>query len=244
MSIRFAVSKLADPGIAIRDLRFYLHQVELLDDNGQAHAVQLTPISPWQSERVALIALTGSPGNAELHGQVAHSAKFTGIRFTVGVPFALNHANPLTAAAPLNRADLFWTWASGYKFMRVDLAEDSVAKENLAKPGLTKPGREWAFHLGSTGCSSASALRPPALPCAQPNTIRVELRGFDPTQQPVQVQLNELIDAMHATTTAACTGDYQHNPSCAVAYSRTGLDVASGQCSGGVCSAQRLFGIE
>jgi uncharacterized repeat protein (TIGR04052 family) len=237
VSIRFAISKVAAPGIEIRDLRFYLHQVELLDDAGQARAVTLSPLSPWQSEQVALLDLSSANGNRMLQGRVAPvgqtAKRYTGIRFTLGVPFDLNHANPLTAAAPLNHTDLFWNWNSGYKFMRLDLVERRAEQH-----------REWSFHLGSTGCSSVSALRPPALPCAQPNVVRVELRGFDPTQQPVLVQVNELVEALQATTAAACTGDYQHNPACADAYRRTGLNLASGDCSGGVCREQRLFGIE
>jgi uncharacterized repeat protein (TIGR04052 family) len=233
VSIRFAASKLPTPGIEIRDLRFYVHQVELLTDAGQFQGVNLAAIAPWQSERVALIDLASAAGNRAVQGVVDRGnqprARYIGIRFTVGVPFELNHANPLIAAAPLDRTDLFWNWNSGYKFMRVDLGERE---------------RDWSFHLGSTGCSSESALRPPASPCAQPNTMRIEVRGFDPSQQPLYLNVNELANAMHAANFAACTGDYQHNAACAGAYSKTGLDVLSGQCEAGVCKSQSLFGVE
>jgi uncharacterized repeat protein (TIGR04052 family) len=150
-----------------------------------------------------------------------------GVRFSVGVPFDLNHSNPLTAAAPLNRTELFWSWQLGYKFLRVELTDDQHAS---------------AFHLGSTGCSSASALRPPQQPCAQPNVMRVELRGFDPMTQPIRVQTAALVAALKQTA-QACTGEYEREPACAAALATTGLDAKSGVCAGadGLCSDQQLF---
>jgi uncharacterized repeat protein (TIGR04052 family) len=230
VEIRFDLSKEATDIAAVRDLRFYLHDVELLT-NDQAYAVKLV-VTPWQSQRVALISLVDSVAshNSALQGIVASKGDYNGLRFTLGVPFDLNHANPLIASAPLNQPELFWSWNSGYKFMRVDLV-DHVNQE-----------REWSFHLGSTGCSSASALRPPQSPCAQPNLVRVELRGFDPTKQVVRLRLSELISAMHAANFAVCVGDYQHNAACAAAYSTTGLDVTTGKCADDVCKTQQLFG--
>src|SRR5262245_14312020 len=159
VSIRFDVAPGGD-GAALRSLQFYVHDLELLDEHGKPHRFALDATAPWQSERVALLDLAGdlSRRNATVTGTVDADApeRFAGLRFTVGVPFELNHGNPLTQAAPLDRSDLFWTWQSGHKFLRVDLAADD---------------REWSFHLGSTGCSSASALRPPGTACAQPNEI-------------------------------------------------------------------------
>jgi uncharacterized repeat protein (TIGR04052 family) len=227
VAVRFAV----DPAhqSVIRDLRFYVHDLSLIDAEGAVHTVKLSAAAPWQSERVALLDLAGSPAdrNDAVRGTTAAGEKFNGVRLTLGVPFDLNHANPLTAAAPLNRGDLFWAWQTGYKFLRVDLAEQ---------------GREWSFHLGSTGCSSASALRPPAAPCAQPNLLRVVLRGFDPLAQPVRIDLARLMDAMRAAEYRACTGDYAHDAACMAAYSLTGLSLDTGRCADDVCVDQQLFG--
>ena len=150
------------------------------------------------------------------------------MRFSIGVPFEANHANQLTAVAPLNRAELFWSWQSGYKFFRLELTDQEHAS---------------AFHLGSTGCSSASALRPPKESCAQPNVIRVELQGFDPLSQPIAVRVADIVAALQQSGEAACTGDYEREPACAAAFAITGLDVRNGRCNGedGVCSSQRLF---
>jgi uncharacterized repeat protein (TIGR04052 family) len=223
VSIRFAVSDSA--GATLGDLRFYIHDIELLTSDGQAQALRLKPDNRWQSERVGLIDLVGSDRNEMATGFIAGElVKFSGTRFVLGVPFDLNHANALQAAAPLNRGDLFWTWQSGYKFLRLD-----VRSQN----------REHAFHLGSTGCSSASALRPPSQPCAQPNVITVELRGFDPLTQPIVFNVTELAASL-ANAEQPCTGDY--TSACSAAFALTGLDLATGRCDD-ICRAQRLFGV-
>jgi uncharacterized repeat protein (TIGR04052 family) len=213
----------------VRDLRFYVSDIELLDEAGRGYPVSLRSDEQWQNERVALIDMAGDNSNSSIRGEVAGAelsgAELSGIRFTLGVPFELNHANPMTAAAPLNRGDLFWSWQSGYKFLRVDLADAA---------------REWSFHLGSTGCVSASALRASEAPCAQPNRVEVELRGFDPTREPILVRVDELFRSMHARESGTCTGNYAHDPACADIYSKTGLSPRDGQCET-ACSTQRLF---
>jgi uncharacterized repeat protein (TIGR04052 family) len=223
VNIRFAVQETT--GATLDDLRFYIHDVELLTDAGKSFALRLRADNKWQNERVALLDLTGAERNEAVTGSIAGEvATFVGIRFKVGVPFDLNHADVLQAVAPLNRGDLFWTWQSGYKFLRLDVRTQE---------------REHAFHLGSTGCSSASALRPPSQPCAQPNVITVELRGFDPLTQPIVFKVGELITAL-ADAAQPCTGDYAST--CAAAFALTGLDPATGRCDD-ICKAQRLFGV-
>jgi uncharacterized repeat protein (TIGR04052 family) len=218
----------------VEHLEFYVHSVTLLTEEGAEQALTLKSDMPWQSERVALIDMTGG-GRAFLTGQ-APEGRYTGVRFSVGVPFDLNHSNPLSEGAPLDRAEMFWAWQSGYKFLRLDLSPTEHAA---------------AFHLGSTGCSSASALRPPRQPCAQPNVMRIELRGFDPLAQPITIHIGEIASAL-LPDGRACTGDYAQ-PGCSVAYSVTGLNWQSGSCMSeqtgapnsdeGVCSSQRLFAV-
>lgn len=205
-------------GTVVHQLQFYVHDIELVDQAGGVHPVRI-------DGALALIDLTGSgktrvtsvPGT--LTGKPPSS--YRAVRFTVGVPFALNHANPLTAAPPLDRGELFWAWQSGYKFLRADFVAD---------------GLESTFHLGSAGCSSASALRPPASPCAQPNLVRVELAG-DALKSVVRFH-PEVLGA------GRCTGNYADNPDCFASYAATGLDIATGKCLGGSCASQRLWTLE
>ena len=194
-----------------RVLQFYVHEIELIDEHGKPYPFRFTAESPGQNERVVLVDLAGDPStprHTSVRGTVAgEGGEYSGIRFTIGVPFELNHANPLTAPAPLDRGEMFWNWQSGHKFLRAD---------------LVRSGREWSFHLGSTGCSSASALRPPAQPCAQSNEMQIELKG-NPLRDVVRLRLEPLIAAAQAANYVVCTGDYQQDPACKDAYATTGL---------------------
>jgi uncharacterized repeat protein (TIGR04052 family) len=206
-------------GVELRSLQFYVYDIELLDEKGTAHPLQIAgPVA-----LVDLAGAAGTPRNPGIRGRLAGGpeSNYRAIRFTVGVPFALNHANPLTAKPPLDRGDLFWTWQTGYKFLRADFVSD---------------GKEASFHLGSTGCSSASAMRPPAAPCAQPNRLRIELAGN---------ALNSVV-RFHPEVLGAgtCTGNYAHDPACATGYAATGLQADSGECTGGLCTKQGLWTLD
>jgi uncharacterized repeat protein (TIGR04052 family) len=221
--------KLESESVEVRRLQFYVADIELLRGDGGWQPFELIADEAWQSDRVALLDLLGpQPERRAVVSGQAPKSSYTGVRFSVGVPFDANHGNQLIAAAPLNRAELFWSWQSGYKFFRLELTDQEHAS---------------AFHLGSTGCSSASALRPPKESCAQPNVIRVELQGFDPLSQPIAVRVADIVAALQQSRDAACTGDYEREPACAAAFAITGLDVRNGKCTGanGVCSSQRLF---
>jgi uncharacterized repeat protein (TIGR04052 family) len=229
VTIRFGISP-ADAGVTARDLKLYVHDIELLDENHRPHPLVLTSNAPWQNDRIALIDLAGAgERNMIVTGTVAApAARYSGIRFTVGVPFELNHGSPLTARAPLDRGDMFWAWQSGHKFLRVDFATDA---------------REWSFHLGSTGCSSASALRPPQSACAQPNLIRVELAG-EPLSSTVRLHVDRLAAAMRAADFATCTGEYARDPACTAPFALTALRTDSGACTDASCSEQQLWTLE
>jgi uncharacterized repeat protein (TIGR04052 family) len=206
-------------GTTLRSLQFYVYGIELLDERGLSHPLQI-------STNLALVDLAGNaeiPRATSVSGTLdtSTSTNYRGIRFTVGVPFELNHANPLKAAAPLDRGDLLWTWQTGYKFLRADFVVD---------------GTEASFHLGSTGCSSASALRPPSAPCAQPNRLRIELTG-----NPLAGVIRFHPEILGKGT---CTGNYAHDPACAVGYASTGLQLDSGQCADPYCPAQKLWTLD
>lgn len=207
-----------------------MHDIELIDENRRPYPLILTANAPWQNERVALLDLAGAGlQSTTVTGTVAApAARFSGVRFTVGVPFELNHGNPLTAPAPLDRGEMFWTWQSGHKFLRVDLATEA---------------REGSFHLGSTGCSSASALRPPRAACAQPNLLRVELQG-DPLHSTIRLRVDRLAAAMRTAGFTTCTGEYARDPACTAPFALTGLRTDSGVCADAACSEQQLWTLE
>jgi hypothetical protein len=46
------------------------------------------------------------------------------MRFTLGLSETLNESDPTVADAPLNDFGMHWSWASGYKFIRIDGQRD------------------------------------------------------------------------------------------------------------------------
>jgi uncharacterized repeat protein (TIGR04052 family) len=135
----------------------------------------------WQSQQVALIRSAPDCKETAINSTVTAKINGVGVNydadaktpvtlsFNVGVPFAVNHQNPLTQASPLNDSSMFWVWRNGYKFIRWDMQSES--------------GDSWSFHLGSVGCESAAMVRAPQKPCAQPNLIPVEVTlPFDSIQ--------------------------------------------------------------
>ena len=134
-----------DNDIGLSDLRFYVSELAYVDDAGRKVPVQLQADGQWQSDAVALLDLENGLGRCDNGTQVTNArilgdispGSYVELQFDIGVPFALNHANPLQAEPPLNDPAMHWHWRSGYKFMRIGIA--------------TNDDRFWT-HLGSTGC--------------------------------------------------------------------------------------------
>tara|TARA_B100001059_G_scaffold109412_1_gene109275 strand:- start:29647 stop:30414 length:768 start_codon:yes stop_codon:yes gene_type:complete len=164
-------------------LRFYLSDFKL---NQQP---QLLTITPWQQPGLALLG-TDCHGNDNWQLTFAEPLAPGQLSFTLGLPFAINHQNPLTAISPLNFSEMFWSWQLGYKFLRLD---------------MQGPDYGWAFHLGSTGCQSASVLRPPALPCRAVNTFEVTL-DYQPNQK-LQLNLAALLSDIVLSQQNSCMSD-------------------------------------
>lgn len=144
---------LREPGWQLSQLQFYLADFSL---DGQPLALV---DSAWQNPTLALL---GTDCHSEAHWQLWFAKPLPDgeLQFSVGVPAALNHQNPLTARHPLQQADMHWSWQSGYKFFRLD---------------LQGPAGGWSMHLGSTGCQSASVMRAPTEPCKAPNRPQVRI---------------------------------------------------------------------
>lgn len=208
-----AVDCASESGVTLADLRFFVHDVALLDQAGGATPLKLAPVAPWQSDRVALVDLeTGADAcrdgtrgvNAAIAGRASNDS-YVGLAFTVGVPFDLNHADPIAAKAPLDDTAMHWHWMGGYKFLRAAIK--------------TAPGTSW-IHLGSTGCRGTIG-RIDA--CDAPNRVRVELRRFDTTRDVVVVDVSELLPPSSAAEpTSHCMADAA-SEACTVALRNLGL---------------------
>ena len=215
----------ADPG-PIRDFKAFLSEVALRDTVGRWHDLALDGDAPWQTAAVALLSASDCDAaamNLTVRG-TSTVTQIKGLRFTLGVPASLNHQDPTRAESPLNLASMFWTWQQGYKFLRLD--------------GTGQTGG-WALHLGSTGCASPAAVRPPEQPCKAANRVNVVLNDYRGTGD-VVIALDRLVKALTDPTPASCTGSYAESEACTATLALLGLDASSGQCEVLPC-AQQIF---
>ena len=163
---------------SIQQLAFFISDVQLATEK-TAYQPQLRT-TPWQTGDVVLIQphladcaaksttedKTVPKGNetqqtlkSNKHLQFSIPVDLDSaqqLAFTLAVPFALNHQNPLLQPSPLNLPSMFWSWRSGHKFFRLD---------------MQSPNNNWVFHMGSVGCSAVSTMRSPEKECLQPNRV-------------------------------------------------------------------------
>ena len=201
-------------------LRFYLSDLAMIDGEGRVVPVRLDA-NVWQDDSTALVALGSNTGNPVVFGN-APTGRYEAIEFLLGVPFERNHGNPLAAAPPLNVPSMFWTWQSGYKFVRLDV------------------GNHWSFHLGSTGCVSASAVRPPREPCREPNAARIRLASDTPWVGTIVVDLDALLSHIDPAVEDNCMAAYAESEACRGLLANLGMDPATGRCLDG-CGNQAVF---
>jgi len=233
-----------------QDLRFFVSEVELVDANGKGVPVALDQDGIWQYKSAALIDLedgTGAcrNGNAATHAAVTGSVPdghYTGLRFTVGVPFELNHGDTLSAPSPLNMTAMFWSWQGGYKFIRAEVAlvtnvaeaakrspRSAVQKAGVHTDAPADPTRSSGFpvHLGSTGCASAAPSAAPPTECKHPNRVVVTLPEFDPAKEIVIFDLGKLLADSDVSTNAPNTApgcmSAENDPDCVPIMRALGL---------------------
>jgi uncharacterized repeat protein (TIGR04052 family) len=177
-----------DQSAQLKDLRFYVSDVKLVRSDGKAVAVTLAKSSAFRltrgSSAVTLIDLENGTGacsedgtkatNAHVRGTVP-AGKYTGVRYTVGVPSALNHTDLAAAPAPLNLAAMGWSWQVGRKFLKIETAEPS-----------------FMVHLGSTGCTGNPATGA-KVKCTSSNRAAVSFKSFNPARQKVAVDVKALL---------------------------------------------------
>lgn len=222
-----------DSSLQISDFRFYVQDVELRNADGDYVAVELDT-SNWQTENVALLDFEDGCtdlGNEEMNGVVTGTVPegtYDGIRFAMGVPFALNHDNPATAASPLNATAMEWNWQDGYKFLRIDSGTFSMT--------------DWRMHLGSTGCDG-DPVAGGTTTCSSPNRVDVDFASFDPANDSVVANFAALVDGAaldenQADTPVGCMSG-PTDSDCAPLFENLGLAFESTPAG-----TQRFFSVE
>lgn len=197
IEIHFVAMRASEPfrcttyadGLELHDLRLYVHGLELVDDSGAATTLVLDDDGEWQDGKVALLDFEDGTGGCDngsaatrtvVRGRIA-AGNYTGLRFALGVPFELNHADPGLAEPPLHLGRMHWGWRAGYKFLRLE-----------GKDGDGKPLR---LHWGSSACEgTVGAIES----CAHPNRAHVALMDFSPTSDIVRLDLNAVLASLRA----------------------------------------------
>lgn len=199
----------SDSSWTIDKLAFFLSSVEIKSrSTDQWKAIELKT-NKWQSNGIGLLWFNThcdrqTPQNTELALVMSHEdwKKASAVRFELGVPFTMNHLNPVTQESPLNIPDMFWTWQAGHKFLRLDLMSQNTG-ENKA----------WSYHLGSLGCKSASSLRAPAQPCKTPNRFPIEV-SLDTSSNEFVFDINSLLSGVQVNSQTSCMFHTAQESSC------------------------------
>lgn len=194
------------------DYRFYVSEVQLIDASGRAVPVTLAQDGTWQRDGLALLDFENGSGpcrngtaamNSSVRGTVP-AGRYTGLRFTVGVPFAANHGDPTTAPSPLNLTAMFWNWQGGYKFIKFDTATTGQPATTAA-PHPQGGGNASGFsvHLGSTLCASPSRTQAPQAACDNPNRVTVQFDNFNVSTQTVVADIGRVLAGANVDVNAA-----------------------------------------
>lgn len=202
----------------LTDLRFFVSNIRLVDDDATPIDLQLTVDNRWQGPSVALIDLENGSGDCQNGTPAVHpvltgrvpAGDYRGIRFEIGVPFDLNHGDPLVARPPLDDSTMHWHWRSGYKFLRAGFANDA---------------RNHWLHLGSAGCEGSIQT---ITHCRFPNRVTVMIDDYAPGDV-LLVDLAVLFDAFAAMADRASScSSGPAELACELAFAPLGLDPATG----------------
>lgn len=215
----------------LTDLRFYVSNVKLIAANGKAVPVTLGKNSQFRhtkgSNSVTMIDLENGTGGCAEQGTKATNAAVTGtvprgtyvgVRWTVGVPEALNHTDLAAAPAPLNLTAMAWSWQSGRKFAKIEVTDPGTAAAWAVKT--------FFVHLGSTGCVGDPA-KGETSSCSAPNRTEVRLARFNPAKQNIAVDVRALVaDADITKNDAGAPGcmSGQTDPECLGVFGALGIN--------------------
>lgn len=200
--------------IELSDFRVYVHDLQLIDDAGRATPVELDEDSAFQLRYekedggqggLALLDFATRESdvcsyrgtlktNTVIHGR-APEAAYTRIAFTVGVPPELNHVNGAESPAPLNSYGMQWSWASGYRHMKVEVR--AITGDKVKE--------RYHFHPGAAGCRSDNGALSGEYVCENPLDSRIEL-PFTPGRQDIAADLARLFASSDLSTGRGCMG--------------------------------------
>lgn len=227
------------------DFRLYVSEVALLRADGVSVPLTLDQDGKWQHKSVALLdfenasggCANGTPDTRDVVSGTVPQGQYKGLKFTIGVPFDLNHNDPTLAPSPLNLTSMFWTWQGGYKFIKIDMATSGqpITAGTATGSGHTAPAASqkqaptaagFSIHLGSTMCQSASRTTAPSA-CANSNRMVLSFDNFDLAKNvivfdPAPVLATTNVDVNTPETSPGCMS-FLNDPECNTVMPKLGL---------------------
>ncbi len=189
----------------IKDLRFYVSNVMLIDAQGNTVPVTLDA-NANQARDVALLDFEDATGKCPtstgtaatyttLTGKVP-PGNYVGVSLSMGVPVrsadadrvSLNHSDTTAATTPelLTSAAMAWSWQGGRKFAKIEFVPDTPI---VRADGTTTT--TWNMHLGSTGCKG-DPTKGVVTACTNPNRMDFSFAAFNAGTQKIVLDLIEL----------------------------------------------------
>ena len=248
----------ATPG-QVKDLRFYVTNVLLIDAQGNTVPVTLDA-NANQARDVALIDFEDATGKCPtstgsaatyttLTGKVPPGT-YVGVTLSVGVPVksadadkvSLNHSNTTATTTPeiLTSSAMAWSWQAGRKFMKIEYVPDTP----IARPDGTTT-TTWNVHLGSTGCKG-DPTKGVVTACTNPNRMDFSFAAFNPSTQKIVLDLAELFknsDLSYEGGGAAGCMSGTTDPECPGTFQALQINLATGlPINGGI--AQKVFAVK
>jgi uncharacterized repeat protein (TIGR04052 family) len=237
------------------DIRFYVSNLRFFDAAGEPIDLELDQDDfqyRGEAGEVALVDLTSdvdgacastayAEGTARTHTAITgmtHVERVARVSFEIGVPQRLMQETIATStaeAAPSPLAELYWSWATGYRHFVFNFDVDAGGE--LGNGYL---------HIGSTDCGVDGSL---ALEdrdeCTFINNPAVELDGFSLTANTVQIDIPALlaeldfISPIYNPETFEPIGEgpgvechsSPMQPDCETIFANFGLEIATGDSS-------------
>ncbi len=224
--------------IGLKDLRFYVSEFELVNQDDTIITVDVPNTGTWQYSGVTLLDFENGKGNCSGTSEtnsivqtILENKTYKTIRFTVGVPENLNHIDYNNAPSPLNISGMAWGWTMGYRFFVGEfLSDDPATLGNAA-----------VLHIGSSGCTEPT---PGNYTCTNSNRPRIEITptdGFNPFTQNIQFDFKKAVVGWDISTgSKSCHSMGAMDTACANVYPNFGLDYSTGNSG---ATAQSAFNV-
>lgn len=221
-----------DVAATVTDLRFYVSDVRTTDADGTEHDITLATNAFQYGDRLTLIDLTSDTSgegtertNAAVTGTARGDVRHLG--FSIGVPQDVMRdviANNTAEGAPSPLAEMYWSWASGYRHFVM----------NMSLQSGTATG-EGFVHIGSRDCGAGGAK---ALSdreqCTYVNTPRVEL-DVTSASSTINVDIATVLSGLTMRDEENTLGIACHSApmqaDCGPIFARFGLDMATGNAN-------------